>query len=144
MVRELSAEDRRAIDRTLALHGHIFDRGELDRVEEIFTPEIVYDLSDVGAGTYEGIEAIRSGALKLGAGNPIAHHVTNVVITSQEDDSVTAQSKGFIIMADGSVASVTHLDTLRRVDNSWRISQRVILAQRTPLGGLHLTHGGER
>ena len=144
MVRELSADDRRAIDRILALHGHIFDRGELDRVEEIFTPEIVYDLSDVGAGTYEGIEAIRSGALKLGAGNPIAHHVTNIVITSQEDDSVTAQSKGFIIMADGSVASVTHFDTLRRVDDSWRISQRVILAQRTPLGGLHLTHGEER
>jgi hypothetical protein len=144
MARELSDEDRRAIDRTLALHGHIFDRGELDRLEEIFTPEVVYDLSDVGVGTFEGLQAIRSGALKLGAGNPIAHHVTNIVITGQEDDAVTAQSKGFMIMADGSAASVTQLDTLRRQDGSWRISRRVILAQRTPLGGLHLTHAGER
>jgi hypothetical protein len=144
MVRELSDEDRRAIDRTLALHGHIFDRGELGRLEEIFTPEVVYDLSDVGVGTFEGLEAIRSGALKLGAGNPIAHHVTNIVITGREDDAVTAQSKGFMIMADGSAASVTHLDTLRRQDGSWRISRRVILAQRMPLGGLHLTHAGER
>jgi hypothetical protein len=70
MVRELSTEDRRAIGRTLALHEHIFDRGELDRLEEIFTPEVVYDLSDVGAGTFEGLEAIRSGALTLGTGNP--------------------------------------------------------------------------
>jgi hypothetical protein len=144
MARELSNEDRRAIDRTLALHGHIFDRGELGRLEEIFTPEVVYDLSDVGVGTFEGLEAIRSGALKLGAGNPIAHHVTNIVITGQEDDAVTAQSKGFMILADGSAASVTHLDILRRQDGSWRISRRVILAQRTPLGGLHLTHAGER
>ncbi len=144
MVRDLSIEDRRAIDRTLALHGHIFDRGELDRLEEIFTPEVVYDLSDVGAGTFEGLEAIRSGARQLGASNPIAHHITNIVITSQQDDLVTAQSKGLIIMADGSVASVTHLDTLRRDDSSWRISRRVIQAQRTPLGGLHRTHAGER
>ena len=144
MSRGLSTEDRQAIGRTLALTGHIFDRGELSRLEEIFTPEVVYDLSDVGAGTFEGVEAIRNGALKLGAGNPIAHHVTNIVITGQEEDLVTAQSKGLIIMADGSVASVTHLDTLRSEDSTWRISRRVILAQRTPLGGLHLTHTGER
>jgi energy-coupling factor transporter ATP-binding protein EcfA2 len=29
------------------------------RLEEIFTPDVVYDLSDVGVGTFEGIEAIR-------------------------------------------------------------------------------------
>lgn len=144
MARELTIEDRQAIGRTPALTGHIFDRGELDRLEEIFTPEAVYDLSDVGAGTFEGIAAIRNGALKLGAGNPIAHHVTNIVITSQEDDQATAQSKGLIIMAGGSVGSVTHLDTPRHENSSWRISRRVILAQRTPLGGLHLTHAAGR
>ena len=144
MVHELTTEDHRAIDRTLALAGHILDRGELDRLEEIFTPDAVYDLSDVGAGTFEGIAAIRNGALELGAGNPIAHHITNIVISGQEDDVATAQSKGLILMANGSVASVTHLDTLRRAEGGWRISRRVILAQRTPLGGLHLTHPGER
>ena len=144
MTQQLYVEDRQAIGETLALHGHIFDRGQLDRLGEIFTPEVVYDLSDVGAGTFVGIEAIRSGALKLGAGNPIAHHVTNIVITSQEDDLATAQSKGLMIMADGTFGSVTHLDTLRRHDGGWRISHRVILAQRTPLGGAHLAHAGDR
>ena len=47
-------------------------------------------------------------------------------------------------MADGSVASVTHRDTLRHENGNWRISRRVILAQRTPLGGLYLTHAAER
>jgi hypothetical protein len=144
MVHELTTEDHRAIDRTLALAGHVLDRGELDRLEEIFTPEAVYDLSDVGAGTFEGIAAIRSGALELGAGNPVAHHITNIVITGHEDGQATAQSKGLIIMADGSVRSVTHRDTLRHEDSSWRISRRVILAQRAPLGGLDLTHAAER
>jgi hypothetical protein len=144
MTYELTLEDHQAIDQTLGLAGHIVDRGELDRLGETFTSDAVYDLSDVGAGTFEGIEAIRNGALELGAGNPVAHHITNIVISSQEDDVLTAQSKGLILMANGSVASVTHLDTLRRGEDGWRISRRVILAQRTPLGGLRLTHPGER
>ena len=92
MTYELTPEDHQAIDRTLGLAGHIVDRGELDRLDETFTSDAVYDLSDVGAGTFEGIEAIRNGALELGAGNPVAHHITNIVISGQEEDAVTAQS----------------------------------------------------
>jgi hypothetical protein len=141
VARELHAEDRAAIGETLSLHGHLFDGGHLDRLGEIFTPGVVYDMSAVGVGAFEGIEAIRSAALQLGAGNPVAHHVTNVVITG-DGDSVTALSKGLILMADGTVASVTHLDTLRRQDGGWRISRRVISPQRTPLGGARPADAG--
>jgi hypothetical protein len=144
MAHELHAEDRWAIGETLSLHGHIFDGGQLGRLEEIFTPDVVYDLSDVGVGTFEGIEAIRRGALQLGAGNPIAHHVTNVVITSEEEDLVTVQSKGLMIMGNGTFGSVTHHDTLRRHNGGWRISHRVISAQRTPLNGAHLADADRR
>ena len=144
MGRELDAEDRWAIGETLSLHGHIFDAGHLDRLGEIFTPDVVYDMSAVGVGTFEGIEAIRSAALRLGGGNPVAHYVKNVVITSEEDGPVTARSKGLMIMADGTFASVTHLDTLRRHNGGWRIGRRVISPQRTPLGGAHLADAGGR
>jgi len=53
-VRKLDAEDRWAIVETLSLHGHIFDEGQLDRLEEIFTPEVVYDLRAAGVGTLDG------------------------------------------------------------------------------------------
>ena len=143
MARELHAEDREAIGETLSLHGHLFDGGHLDRLGEIFAPDVIYDMSAVGVGTFEGIEAIRSAALQLGAGNPIAHHVTNVVITG-DGDSVTALSKGLVLLADGTVASVTHRDTLRRHDGGWRISRRVISPQRTPLGGARPADAGDR
>jgi hypothetical protein len=91
---ELNAEDRLAIGETLSLHGHLFDGGQLDRLGEIFTPDVVYDMSAVGVGTFEGIETIRAAALRLGPGNPVAHHVTNVVITGAADGPVTALSKG--------------------------------------------------
>jgi hypothetical protein len=144
VVRELHAEDRWAIGEILSLHGHIFDGGHLDRLGEIFTPDVVYDMSAAGVGTFEGIEAIRSAALQLGARNPIAHHVTNVVITGEEDGLVTVLSKGLMLMANGTFASVAHLDTLRRHNGGWRISRRVISPQRTPLGGAHLADAGDR
>jgi hypothetical protein len=144
VARELNAEDRGAIGEILSLHGHIFDGGHLDRLGEIFTPDVVYDMSAAGVGTFEGIEAIRSAALQLGAGNPIAHHVTNVVITGEDDGLVTARSKGLMLMANGTFASVTHLDSLRCHNGGWRISHRVISPQSTPLGGAHLADAGDR
>ncbi len=144
MAHELHAEDRQAIGEIVSLHGHLFDGGHLGRLGEIFTPDVVYDMSAVGVGTFAGIETIRRAALQLGPGNPVAHHVTNVVISGEEDGRATARSKILMLMADGTLASVTCLDTLRRHDGGWRISRRVISPQRTPLGGAHLAEAGNR
>jgi hypothetical protein len=119
-------EDRLAISEVLSLHGHIFDAGQLDRLEEIFTSEVVYDMSAVGIGVFEGIETVRRAAASMGDSGPLAHHITNVLISSDEDDVATAQSKGLMLMRDGTLESVTHLDTLRRHDGQWRISHRII------------------
>src|SRR6202167_3864229 len=108
MAHELHAEDRQAIGETLSLHGHLFDGGHLDRLGEIFTPDVVYDMSAVGVGTFEGIEAIRSAALRLGPGNPVAHHVTNVVISGGGDGTVTAPSNGLVPRGDGTLPRGTH------------------------------------
>jgi hypothetical protein len=140
----LNAEDRWAIGEVLSLHGHLFDGGHLDRLEEIFTPEVVYDLTDMGMGALEGIEAIRRGSIQLGDRNPIAHHVTNVVITHEAHNEVTAISKGLIIRSDGTLGSVNHLDTLIRQTGQWRISSRIITAQRGPMNRGHLHDSGDR
>jgi len=140
----LSAKDRWAIAEILSMHGHLFDGGRLDRLEEIFAPGVVYDLTDRGLGTFEGIEAIRRGALQLGDRNPIAHHVTNVVITHEAHDEATVESKALLIMADGTLGSVNHLDTLIRHDGQWRISRRVITAPRRPMNGPPIAHAGDR
>jgi hypothetical protein len=56
----------------------------------------------------------------------------------------TVLSKGLMIMADGTIGSVTHADTLRRQPDGWRISRRVIRPQRTPMNGVYLTSAAER
>ncbi|MGD6743160.1 nuclear transport factor 2 family protein [Streptomyces sp. BH106] len=69
----LDSTDRLAITELLSLHGHLIDSGELDRLDELFTPDVVYDVTDFGQPPLHGPAAIKDAALALGAGNPVAH-----------------------------------------------------------------------
>ncbi|WP_280272192.1 nuclear transport factor 2 family protein [Nocardia wallacei] len=132
----LTAEDKWAIGETISLHGHLFDEGQLDRLGELFTSDVVYDVSDMDYGVLVGIDAIRDAGLALGARNPLAHIVTNIVITdTEDDDTATVRSKGLAVMSDRSCGTVTYVDTVRRQSDGWRISHRKMLARREPLGG---------
>ncbi|GGL04881.1 nuclear transport factor 2 family protein [Streptomyces flaveus] len=131
----LSAEDRCAIAELISMHGHLFDGGELDRLDELFTADVVYDVTDFGQEPLTGVAAVREAALALGESNPVGHHVTNIVLTEIVDGQVHARSKGIGINADGTTGSVTYEDTITRGDQGWRISYRKVLARRAPLGG---------
>ncbi|WP_213815518.1 nuclear transport factor 2 family protein [Glaciihabitans sp. dw_435] len=130
----LSSDDRYEISETLALHAHISDENHLDRLEELFTPDAVYDMSASGMGAFTGMDAIHAAAAGLAQSGhaPLAHFVTNIVVTGRGDNEADALSKGLMIMADGSPHAVTYADTLRRHDGHWRISHRIITPARAP------------
>ncbi|WP_431038911.1 nuclear transport factor 2 family protein [Streptomyces sp. P6-2-1] len=131
----LALEDRLAITELISLHGHLVDEGSLDRLEELFTADVVYDLTDFGGESLTGITAFRDAAWARGEGNPVAHHVTNIVVTVAPDGRVEARSKGLGVLADGSCGSVTYHDTVVRTAEGWRISRRRVSPRRAPLGG---------
>jgi hypothetical protein len=130
----LTIQDRLEITETLALHAYIFDGNQLDRLEELFTPDAVYDMTLTGLGSFEGIDTIRAAAAQMSASGhaPLAHFVTNVIAASSGEDEATAQSKGLLIMADGSIHAVTHQDDLRRENGTWHIGRRVITPTPVP------------
>jgi 3-phenylpropionate/cinnamic acid dioxygenase small subunit len=97
----LTTEDRLAIADLIALHGHLFDEGELDRLDELFTHDVIYDVGDCGQEQMQGIDAIRSGALALGDRNAVSHHVTNIVVTAMNDNSASVRSKGLGVTMTG-------------------------------------------
>jgi 3-phenylpropionate/cinnamic acid dioxygenase small subunit len=131
----ISPEDRAAITELISLHGHLFDDGDLDRLDELFTPSVVYDVSALGGGTLHGIEAVRAAALALGDRNPLGHHVTNVVVTEHPDGAVSVRSKGIGVNIDGTVGTVTYEDTVVDDGAGWRISRRRVIPRRVPLNG---------
>lgn len=131
----LDVVDRLAIMELVALHGHLVDAGELDRMHEVFTADVAYDVTDLGFGVLEGLPAIEAAARQLGDGNPVGHHVTNVVVGEPGDGGeVPVRSKGIGVQADGSCGSATYEDVVVRTEAGWRIRRRVVLARRAPLG----------
>jgi len=129
----LTAQDRTTITDLINLHGHLTDSGEFDRMHELFTADAIYDVTDLGGGVLTGLTMLREAALALGEGNPVAHHVTNIVLIGAAEDLVHALSKGIGINADGTIGSVTYEDTIIHGDGGWRISRRTVRARRVPL-----------
>ncbi|HTJ32372.1 MAG TPA: nuclear transport factor 2 family protein [Dactylosporangium sp.] len=129
----LNMDDRIAITDLINEHGHLTDRGDYDGLASLFTEDVVYDVSAFGGGVLAGLAAIRDAALALGDANPVAHHVTNIVLRETADGIVHAHSKGLGIMADGSAGSVTYEDTIERTPAGWRITHRVVHPRRKPL-----------
>ena len=125
-------DDRIAILDLINTHGHLVDAGE--RFDELFTTDVTYDVTDLGGGVIVGCASLWDAALALGDNNPIAHHVTNIVLTEVSPDEVTARSKGLGVMANGTCGSVTYEDTVVRTSDGWRIRHRTVLARRRPLG----------
>jgi ketosteroid isomerase-like protein len=130
----LTEQDRIDIGDLINLHGHLTDAGELDRTGELFTSDVVYDVTDFGLGSLHGTAAIREAALALGEANPVGHHVTNIVITQTDDHSARVRSKGIGIMTDGTAGSVVYDDVVTRQPDGWRIRHRTVTARRAALG----------
>jgi hypothetical protein len=123
----LSVEDRLAIHELLALHGHLSDDQQHERLEELFTPDATYDLEKFGAGIHCGIDQLRALATGDAAQRgPVAHHVTNVIIREDTDGTVRVKSKGLGILLDGRVGSVVYDDVVVSTERGWRIAYRVV------------------
>jgi hypothetical protein len=129
----LTTEDRFAIADVINLHGHLTDRGDFTTMPGLFAEDVTYDVSALGGGVIVGLSALREAALALGEANPVAHHVTNIVLEEAPDGSVHVLSKGFGVMADGSVGSVTYEDTVKKGGGAWKIVHRVVRPRRVPL-----------
>lgn len=128
----ITAEDRVAIHEVIALHGHVADDRDWDRLDEVFADDVVFDVADYGYGTLHGLQAmqdlVRGG--RDDADQPLGHHVTNVVIVDQDGGTVRARSKVLAVAVDGTSGSAVYEDVLRREPQGWRISYRKVVARR--------------
>jgi 3-phenylpropionate/cinnamic acid dioxygenase small subunit len=123
---------RAAVARVAALHGHLVDDGELDRLDELFTADAVYDVSALGQGTVRGLAGFRelSRSFADDERNPVGHHVTNVIVGQDGAGVVTVRSKAIGVLRDGRAGSVTYDDRVTRTDRGWRIAERRITPAR--------------
>ncbi|MBV1694321.1 MAG: nuclear transport factor 2 family protein [Hyphomicrobiales bacterium] len=121
----LDTADRLAIHELIGLYGIVIDERDWERVGELFTDDVVYDMSELGLGTLHGVAAVLHLWRSREDLHPLAHHATNIVVSAGADrDTARVISKGIGVGRKGRVGSVTYRDLLRRTPQGWRIASR--------------------
>lgn len=124
---KLTIDDHLAINTLINLYGHIIDERQWSRMEELFTEDVVFDLSDFNGQVLNGLDTLRETFRALD-GHPLAHHATNIVI-EEVGGEVTGLSKG-IGMSRDHIGSTIYRDRLAQNPQGWRIARRVATKRR--------------
>lgn len=116
---------RRLVD----LYGYLIDERMFSRVGEVFTDDVVYDVSDFGHGVLRGLDAVL--AMWRGEANhPLAHHAVNMMADERGDGGADLIVKGLGVGQKGRVGSVTYYDRAVRTADGWRLAQRRAVLRR--------------
>jgi len=127
----LSNEDRWAISDVVSLYCYVNDERQFTRLDEIFTEDVVYDLSPFGSPLIHGI----SGVLDYWSEerrHPVAHHPTALIVHEMSDGVVRAVWKGIGVGHKARVGSATYYNEIVRTSAGWRISRCAV----------HMRHSG--
>jgi SnoaL-like domain len=119
----MDPSDELEIIRVLNTYAYLVDDGEWDRLDDVFTKDAEQDGTAIGIGVWSGLDAISTGF--QGRNHPIAHHMTNIVV-SADGDEARARTKFLTVPAPDSVRTGEYVDNLRRTPAGWRIYRRAI------------------
>jgi hypothetical protein len=131
----LSTADRLAIHELMSLHGHVADDRRADLLDQLLTEDAVYDLADYGMGQVVGLPALRRLFEEAPGKQPVAHLVTNVIVTEGPDGTVRVRSKGLAVMPDGAAGAARYDDRVVPTEAGWRIAHRKVVPAGRPDGG---------
>ncbi|WP_210604183.1 nuclear transport factor 2 family protein [Brevibacterium oceani] len=133
----LTTDDQLNVIGVISLHGHLCDANALDRLDEVFTPDLVLDVSELGRPALPNFDPARSleayiaAGKRSGPGTTVGMHATNIIVR-EAGSGAHAVSKGFTVDTSGTTSSFTYTDRLVRTDDGWRISHRRISPRREP------------
>ena len=125
----LDAMDYVQLRRLVDLYGYLVDERKFSRIGEVFTEDVVYDVSDFGLGVLRGIDEVV--AMWRGEANhPLAHHAVSMLADERNDETVDLIVKGIGVGPRGRVGSVTYYDHAVRSTDGWRLARRRAVLRR--------------
>jgi SnoaL-like domain len=126
----LEAMDYVQLRRLVDLYGFLIDERKFSRMGEVFTEDVVYDVSDFGGGVLHGIDEVVAAGINAEANHPLAHHAINMLVDQHDDGTVDLVTKGIGVGPKGRVGSVTYYDHAVRGADGWRLAKRKAVLRR--------------
>jgi hypothetical protein len=132
---------REQVRETIARYAHLVDRGRIDELLELFTPDGVLEANDLPpARGREAIRAFLGGTkerLAAAATAPwIRHHVSSVEIRVESPTAATADSYFLAITERGPDHWGRYRDRLVAVDGRWCFAHRRVRVDGRAIGSL--------
>jgi hypothetical protein len=124
----MDTADRLELHELPGRYGDAIDDRDWDRLDDIFTADAVFDLTDLGARRCEGLDDIKR-FMDQEAEHPRTHLMTNIYV----DEAPTGVQLRFRIVAllgDGKVGSASYYDDVVKTPSGWRVSNRVVTLRR--------------
>jgi hypothetical protein len=124
-----SCRSTRAPRASRALRDAIDDRA-WDRLDEIFTPDAVFDLTDLGARRCEGLADIKR-FMGEEAEHPRTHLMTNIYV-DETARGVELRFRIVALLGGGKVGTASYYDDVVNTPSGWRVQHRVVTLRRRP------------
>lgn len=124
----METADRLELHELPGRYGDAIDDRDWDRLDQIFTPDAIFDLTDLGSEYLDGLDAIKE-FMDLRAVHPKTHLMTNIYV-----DPVPGGAQMFFrivaMQSGGRMATASYYDNVVQTPNGWRVAHRVITSRR--------------
>lgn len=104
----IHAEDRAVLHEIPGRYGDIIDSKAWPRLASVFCADAVFDLTDIGHGTLDGLEVIQNFMASYDA-HPLTHLMLNVYC-DQSSTGAVLFSRVLAVLPDGSVRTGAYRD----------------------------------
>jgi len=111
-------------------YGDAIDDRDWDRLDDIFTNDAIFDLTDLGAPRLQGLTAIKQ-FMDAEAEHPRTHLMTNIYV-DETPDGVQVRFRIIALVGGGKVGTASYYDDVIKTSAGWRVTNRVITRRRRP------------
>lgn len=122
--------DRLELHELPGRYGDAIDDRDWDRLDQIFTADAVFDLTDLGAPRLEGLDAIKR-YMAEDADHPRTHTMTNIYV-DETAQGATLRFRILALLPERRVGTASYYDDVVKTPEGWRVQNRVITLRRRP------------
>lgn len=109
-------------------YGDAIDDRNWDGLDRIFTPDGVFDLTDLGVPLLDGLPAIKK-FMDEDAQHPKTHMMTNIYV-DETSDGVKMFFRIVAMQSKGLMGTASYYDDVVKTDDGWRVKHRVVTLRR--------------
>jgi len=122
--------DRLELHELPGRYGDAIDDRAWDRLDDIFTADAVFDLTDLGGPSCDGLAEIKR-FMDEDAEHPRTHTMTNIYV-DETPHGVQLRFRILALLGGGKVGTASYYDDVVKTPAGWRVRHRVVTRRRRP------------